>query len=305
MKKYFLAISLSILFLSFFIVEQWPDNQLHIVVCDVGQGDAILIKQGFWQMLVDGGPDDSVQTCLNNYLPFWDRTLEVVVVTHADQDHIGGLIQVYDYYQVKTTFISDWKASQTYQKLFAALKREQSKGMELKIAFFGQLARPSSLVQVQILHPFSDFEYATNMQLLSSTETTLSDMLDQNLEKSHDNNERSIGLYLQYKQFDFLSLGDLSQKGELALREKGLISKIEALKVGHHGAKTSTHTLFLQKTRPEISLISCGSSNPHGHPSRETMQQLTQLFTSIYDTGQNGTIELISDGEVIKVQTEH
>jgi competence protein ComEC len=305
MKRYFLAIIIFIFVLGFFIIDQWPDDQLHVVICDVGQGDAILVTQGFWQMLVDGGPDDSVQSCLSQHMPFWDRSLELVVATHADQDHIGGLSRVFEYYQVGTTLISDWKATQTYQKLFTALKQEQSKGMKLKTAFFGQLVRLSPQLQIQILWPNRDFLYATNMQLLLSTETSLSDTLQQNLTKTHDNNDRSIGLYLQYKQFDFLLLGDLSQKGEIALTQKSMINKIETLKVGHHGAKTSSNPLFLHTARPEISLISCGSNNPHGHPSEETMRKLKQLSTSTFDTSKNGTIELISDGEVIKVQTGH
>ncbi len=305
MKRYLLIIIVFILILVSFVIEQWPDDQLHIVICDVGQGDAILVTQGFWQMLIDGGPDESVQSCLSRYMPFWDRSLELVIVTHADHDHIGGLPQVFEYFQVGTVLISDWKATQAYQKLVGILKKEQSKGMRLKIAFFGQLVRLSSQFQIQILWPNSDLLSATNTQLFQLTETDLSDRLQQNLKKEHNNNDRSIGIYLQYKQFDFISLGDLSKKGEVALAQESMISKIEALKVGHHGAKTSTNTLFLHTVRPEISLISCGSNNPHGHPSGETMGKLSQLFTSIYDTSKNGTIELMSDGEVVKVQTEH
>jgi competence protein ComEC len=81
-------------------VLAYPDQDLHLIFCDVGQGDAILITQGTTQVLIDGGPNQKVLSCLANHLPFWDRTIEMIVVTHPDNDHLGGLPDVIERYNV-------------------------------------------------------------------------------------------------------------------------------------------------------------------------------------------------------------
>lgn len=305
MKQIFLYFLLCLLFLIIIVYRQWPDNQLHIITCDVGQGDAILITKGFWQMLIDGGPNESVLTCLNKQMPFWDRSIEVVIATHADKDHIGGLPEVFANYHVVAAYISDFKETEICQKLLKALKDEQCKGMKLETAFLGQKISLFPYLQIKILHPTLSFSYLKNMQSAFTTETRLSDKLAENSEKIEDSNDRSIGIYLKYKQLEALLLGDLSKKGEIALKQKGMINKVEILKVGHHGAKTSSDWSFLTTAQPEISLISCGLNNQHGHPSLETMRKLRQLPSAIFETSEDGAIELISDGEVVKVQLEN
>ncbi|MBD3279477.1 MAG: DNA internalization-related competence protein ComEC/Rec2, partial [Candidatus Pacebacteria bacterium] len=89
--KKILVFSLAVaLWLLVWLVQSWPDKDTHVFFCDVSQGDAILITQGFNQVLIDAGPNEKVLNCLQQHLPFWDRSLELVVVTHLDQDHIGG-----------------------------------------------------------------------------------------------------------------------------------------------------------------------------------------------------------------------
>ena len=93
MKKIlaFLAILTALIWAAVF---SFPDNSLHLIFCDVGQGDAILVKKGFNQVLIDGGPDERVLGCLSENLPFWDRTLEMVVLTHPQADHLTGLVPI-------------------------------------------------------------------------------------------------------------------------------------------------------------------------------------------------------------------
>ena len=90
------------------VVFSWPDNRLHLIFCDVGQGDAVLITYGQTQILIDGGPDNKVLSCLSEYLPFWDRQLEAIFLTHPDTDHLNGLLTVFQRYQVKY-FFSNFK----------------------------------------------------------------------------------------------------------------------------------------------------------------------------------------------------
>ena len=104
-SKLVLVVLAICLYLVFFLLSQWPDRYVHVVFCDVGQGDAILINYQFWQALVDGGPDSQVLACLSDQMPFWDRRIELVVATHPDTDHINGLTQVLSRYQVQQVLV--------------------------------------------------------------------------------------------------------------------------------------------------------------------------------------------------------
>ena len=107
LKKPLFWLSLTVVLL-WLVVFSWPDNRLHLIFCDVGQGDAVLITYGQTQILIDGGPDNKVLDCLSQYLPFWDRQLEAVFLTHPDTDHLNGLLTVFQRYQVKY-FFSNFK----------------------------------------------------------------------------------------------------------------------------------------------------------------------------------------------------
>lgn len=107
LKKPLFWLSLTVVLL-WLVVFSWPDNRLHLIFCDVGQGDAVLITYSQTQILVDGGPDNKVLDCLSQYLPFWDRQLEAVFLTHPDDDHLTGILSVFKRYQVKY-FFSNFK----------------------------------------------------------------------------------------------------------------------------------------------------------------------------------------------------
>ncbi len=107
LKKPLFWLSLTVVLL-WLVIFSWPDKRLHLIFCDVGQGDAVLITYGQTQILIDGGPDNKVLSCLSEYLPFWDRQLEAVFLTHPDTDHLNGLLTVFQRYQVKY-FFSNFK----------------------------------------------------------------------------------------------------------------------------------------------------------------------------------------------------
>ncbi|MBD3250032.1 MAG: MBL fold metallo-hydrolase [Candidatus Pacebacteria bacterium] len=284
----------------YLVLSQWPDTNLHLVVCDVGQGDAILITQGFWQVLIDGGPDDSVQKCLNQHLPFWDRTIELVVVTHFDKDHIGGLPGVIDRFQTKEVLISQWGRSQTTQKLKKSLQKQSLSKIKIKEPVLGTTVGFPSGGKLKVLSPAEPYFAAKIATAVSPkvdlTELILSDKVDQFFDEAIEGNDRSIVLLLEFNQFKGLLMGDASQKVELALLKQGLIQDIDWLKVGHHGAKTSTSLQFLHATRPEICTISCGNSNAFGHPAGDIVAKLMHEDCIVWRTDQKGTIELVTDG---------
>ncbi len=256
--------------LAWVAILKLPDQQLHLVFCDVGQGDAILIYQGNNQILIDGGPDQSVLTCLANHLPFWDREIEMVVATHPDADHITGLIDVIERYNVDHFVLNSLgKDSAVFQEFKSAVvngSREvyfPEEGDEIKI---GSL-------ELVVLWP------QAQEKVLGASIT------------EKEVNETSIVLQLSYGSFDALLPGDISSEVENLL-DLSTSQEIELLKVAHHGSKYSTSAEFLEKISPELAIISVGK-NPWGHPTEEVLGRLRSLDTKILRTDQEGEIEIV------------
>jgi competence protein ComEC len=252
-------------------ILQLPDQRLHLVFCDVGQGDAILIFQGTNQILIDGGPDQSVLSCLSNNLPFWDREIEMVIASHPEADHITGLIDVIDRYRVKHFVVNSFgKDSAVFKEFKAAVINEDS---EIYFPKEGDEINIGSL-KMAVLWPQSQ------EKVLGATTV------------DREANEISVVFKLSYGDFDALFTGDISTKveGQLELED------IEVLKVAHHGSKHSTGEEFLEKTNPELAIISVGK-NPWGHPTEEVIEKLRELEIEILRTDDKGEIEIVTDGE--------
>lgn len=248
-----------------------PDNQLHLVFCDVGQGDAILIYQGSTQVLIDGGPNQKVLNCLSHHLPFWDREIEVIVATHSDADHITGLVDVIERYDVKQFVISSLgKDSAVFEEFKKAVLEEKAAvyfpkaGDKIKIDSF----------ELAVLWP-------------QSQEKVLGVITNEK-----DINEVSVVLHLSYGNFDVLLPGDISTKIESQLDLKD----VEILKVAHHGSKYSTSEEFLKEVDPELAIISVGR-NSFGHPTKEVIERLSSQNIKTLRTDQNGETEIVSDGK--------
>jgi len=281
------------MFISYAIYKNWPDQQTHLIFCDVGQGDAILITRGFWQMLIDGGPDDKILSCLNKYVPFWDRNLEVIVTTHADQDHIGGLIFVLKQYQVNTLFLSDVNNTQTFDEFRILLLKQLDRGLVVKKPFLGQLISPNSKLQAKVMVPNLNLNDHKFLFSNINSETVLSDYFAFLEGISVGHNQRSIVLFLEIEKARILLTGDLEHTGEQALIDYGMTDKIDVLKAGHHGAKTSSLNKFIEELRPEICVISCAKFNRFNHPNGEVLKSLEQIGSKILRTDQHGNIEFI------------
>jgi competence protein ComEC len=301
MKKilnFFILLLLLILATVLLVTIQWPDDYTHVIFCDVGQGDAILISNGFWQALVDGGPNDEVLFCLNRHMPLWDRNIELVVATHADQDHINGLIDVLKQYRVSNLLISDHKDTATFNSFARIIEnRVVNDGMKLLEPILGQEIRLSDVFSMQILAPNNQEMAIYGEENQGSTETILSDILDKSNQDYLSSNDRSIVLLLTINKVGVMLMGDLEQSGELALIDKGLTAKTSVVKIGHHGAKTSTNMRFLEEVQPELGVISCAENNKFSHPDPLTLENLSKIGVKIHRTDLNGELELISDGE--------
>jgi len=271
---------------------------VHVVACDVGQGDATLITYGFTQMLVDGGVDGSlVTTCLDEHLPWGDTTIEVVVATHADADHIGGLTSVLERFTVSTLLINgEKKETDVFSQFSSLVQSKESQGMQVVIPGMGDSWRIGDRLLVSSL--FSQVETCANIPLSTlRSETTLQDSLCNSEGSSKSSNDLSIVLNVNFDSISVLLMGDLETEGEESLLIQGLLGKTTIIKAGHHGAKTSSSPHFVSATLPEIAMISSGKNNRFGHPSPEVVSRYDAVNSTVLRTDQAGTIELLSDGD--------
>lgn len=269
-----------------------PDRRLHLVFCDAGQGDAILVSYGRTQVLIDGGPDNKVSNCLSKHLPFWDRQIEMVVLTHADEDHFVGLIDVFKRYNVRyfvadsliNSKISFW---QFYQLV-----------LEEKASFYSPKAGEKIKIgnlEFLVLWPKerlgnSQIWRKENLSYLSE-KRPLPDSILAKATFPDELNDTSIVLQLSFGQSQALLTGDITEKVESQLD----LGKVEVLKVAHHGSKFSTSEEFLSKIKPKLAIISVGE-NRFGHPAQETLERLSKAGIKVLRTDQEGNIEIVSNG---------
>ncbi len=256
-----------------------PDGKLHVYFLDVGQGDAILVTKDSRQILVDGGPSpQAVTTALGKAMPFWDRTIDLVVLTHPDADHITGLIEVLHRYEVKQVLYPDMDVYSGLYNEFLGLVQE--KDISTVLAEAGQRINLGEDIYLDVLNPVPCIQ-------------------DSDL----DNN--SVVLRLESRVISFLLTGDIMKKAEYSLVLRRAVTESAVLKLPHHGSASSTTDEFLNIVNPRIIIISAGIDNRYGHPDEEVMERLTMRGNiSIFNTGIHGTIEFISDGNTVLVKTE-
>ncbi len=293
---FLLSISAVIIF-STLILSSWPDDDVHLIMCDVGQGDATLINHGFIQVLIDGGPDQSVISCLEDNLPFWDRSIEILIITHPDKDHIGGLPGVLERYFVGTTLVYPvGKDSEVFWELRKALLEEEKQGMHFVFLPVDQNYRVSPKISFKSWLP----EVSVGDKRVFQDgfpEIELWDVVQDQEQQIEEYNDLSIVTFFSLDGVRFINMGDLPVEGELSLEGHGMTTDVSLLKIGHHGSKTSTSSQFLDRTRPEISLISVGENNTYNHPNTQVVANLKKIGSQIYRTDQLGEIEVIIEGE--------
>lgn len=249
---------------------------LEVIFFDVGQGDAIFIETPQkHQILIDGGPSPLVLERLGESLPFWDKTLDLIILTHPEHDHISGLIEVLKRYKVEnilwTGIVRDTADYEEWKKL---IEKEKAK---IFIAQAGQkiLWKSGSDNFISILYPFENLED----QVVKNTNNT------------------SIIAKLIFGENSFLFTGDAYKSVERELLERGVKVNSDVLKVGHHGSKTSSSKEFIEQVSPEMAIISAGKENRYGHPYQEVLETLEKYDIKILRTDEKGDIKIISDGK--------
>ncbi len=266
---------------AWFMVLQLPDDKLKVTFLDVGQGDSILIETpGGVQILVDGGPEGSaLLSILGRQLPFWDRTLDLVVLTHPDEDHLTGLVAALERYGVRAVIVREqYLENDLVDAWEMSLATE---GATLIGGEAGTRIELSDGVTLEILHPGPG-------PVADGTGSA---------------NNDSIVMRLVYGDVAFLLTGDIEATVEKELVRSGAYLRSSVLKLPHHGSNTSSSRAFLDAVRPQVAVISVGSDNDFGHPSREVLERLGK-DTLVYRTDQNGSVTVTSDGRRLWIEPE-
>jgi len=263
----FLIFFMTIILIVIFSLQK-KDNLLEVHFLDVGQGDAALIETPFGQnILIDGGPGSIVMSELEKYLSFFDKTIDLMILTHPHADHLSGLISVLEKYNVSLILYSGIEYdSEIYDKW---LKSVENKNIILKTIRKEQRVVLGENIYLDILFPNKDLA-----------------------ENDYSNvNNSSIVALLSFNEIDFLFMGDAEKEvqEELSLEEKN----IEVLKVPHHGADTNMIG-FLEGFENSYTVISLGRDNKYGHPKNRVIELLRNNL--ILRTDQEGTINFKTDG---------
>ena len=256
------------------VILSEANNGLTVAFLDVGQGDAIFIQAPNGnQILIDGGQNKAVLRELSKIMPFYDRSIDVVIQTHPDADHIGGLVEVLRRYDVGLVVESGvGSESPIYREIQRIIEKKEIKNV---LAQRGMRVDIDDGTYIDVLFP----------------DRKVGDL---------DPNDASVVLKLVYGDNSFLLTGDSPKKIEkylVYLNEDVL--DVDVLKIGHHGSKTSTSELFLGYASPEFAIISSGEDNSYGHPHEEVLDILEKFEIEILRTDESGTIVLKSDGENI------
>ena len=276
---------LTFLVLLFFLEQDKSDGKLHVYFYDVGQGDAIHIRSPKGQdILVDGGPAADILQKLGAHMPYDDHTIELAILTHPHYDHLGGLLDVMDRYEIKKFASSGVLCPEDYCQSFYELLKDKNLTEECWQAGDSFILDE---LELQILSPIGG----------------------QCNKETKDYNNSSLVIRLQYKETSFLFAGDAEAEAEKKVIDSYSNDfsrlKSQVLKVGHHGSKTSSSESFIDVIAPEYAIISVGIDNKFNHPSPLTLDKFLARGAQIYRTDQNGDITIISDGEYLEIISEN
>ncbi|MBU1557506.1 MBL fold metallo-hydrolase [Patescibacteria group bacterium] len=267
-------------------------NFVTVAFLDVGQGDAIFIESlDGKQILIDGGANSQVLQQLAKVMPFYDRSIDMVILTHPDQDHIGGLPAVLESYTVDFVMESGVGSDNgTYEEFENIIQKKQiqkitaQQGQKIFLCNLREVRLPEEPhgceSYLEVLFPVGDLDIS-----------------------EFEPNTASVVLKLTHGENSFLFTGDSPRSIEKYLVESlGDYIDVDVLKLGHHGSKTSTSDLFLGFTSPEYTIASVGENNSYGHPHQEILDLLRQFEIPLLRTDKEGTIIFKSDGRSLLLE---
>ncbi|EKD32919.1 MAG: hypothetical protein ACD_76C00115G0002 [uncultured bacterium] len=245
------------------------DKNMMVWFFDVGQGDSAFIETPDGaQILIDAGPDDKILSKLGAVMPFWDRTIDAVIMTHPDADHVGGFPSVFDRFKIENIYITDAKKETAlFDEVLKSIEKENASVFVVREK---SLVEFDSDVSLRFLHP------------------------DRNVVPNNaETNDWSIVNILSYGNTGILFMGDLGENFEPRIAQ--IVNEdIDVLKIGHHGSKNSSSFEFLKDIDPDLAIVSVGE-NKYGHPHASVLSLLNNLKIRIERTDTDGDIRLISN----------
>lgn len=276
----FKQLSILMIIISLFIIpattvhgEAHPQMVVHFI--DVGQGDSMLIQTpSNKNILIDGGPPESGKKVVNYLKKQHIKKIDLLIATHPDIDHIGGLPQVMKSIEVNEILDSGKiHSTKTYAKYLYQIRKH---AIPIKIAKQNQKIKLDPLLDIRVLNSSG---------------------------KSKNNNQSSIALKLTYRDVDFLLMSDVEREQEKKLLDKFNL-QAEIIKVAHHGSNTSTSFDFLKHVQPKIAMLTYSKTNDYGHPVNRVIKNLYKIDALIYSTAAFGNVVVITDGEDFFVSPE-
>lgn len=253
------------------IKEFVASDDLKVYFIDVGQADSILILNKEESMLIDAGNNEDGETVVNFIKDKGITKLKYVVGTHPHEDHIGGLDNVINTFEIENILMPKIQTNtKTFEDVLDAISNKEltitapKKGDKFNIG-------------------------EANCEILNET-----------IEDKSNLNLSSIIIRLDFGNKSFLFTGDAETENENSLESW---EEVDVLKVGHHGSTTSSSMKFLKQVSPEIAIIMVGKDNEYGHPKKDILKRLNNIDSKIYRTDENGTILVTTDGNEINVNT--
>lgn len=280
LKKYvILILLLSSFFYTFFSYVQKnffqvSNHNLRFHFIDVGQGDSsLIITPKGKTILIDAGDEAHAKKVLSYVREQGIEKLNLVIATHPDADHIGGMDKVIKNFDIGVFAMPDVSAkTNQYKQIQRELKAKKMRATRL---YQGDEVQIDDDIGFEILSPVKGKKY-------------------------DDTNEYSIVAKIVYKDTSFILMGDATMENEVDIINNVPDIDIDVLKLGHHGSSTSSSDYFITKTSPNIAIISCGKNNKYGHPHQEVMRVLKKHGVTPYRTDEMGDIVITSDGKEIK-----
>lgn len=282
MKLKLLLIFFSFLFLFGLFVYQYQkynDGRLHVVFCNVGQGDGIFIRTpNGSDIVIDAGPHSGGMTnCLARHMPLWDRTIEIAFATHPDADHISGFVQILKSYQV-LSFNTSQKTTDThvFAQIMSLIKEKQ---VPLHYLFTGDTYTIGSNTRLKTYWPTRAYVDSSNID--------------------SDTNSFSLVQTLEYGKFKTLLTGDIESQILDSIFSGGV--SVDIFKLPHHGSRTGVDSSTLDLIHAQLAVISVGVHNRYGHPHKQVIDELKKHNLKHLRTDEVGDIEVVTDGTAFKL----
>lgn len=247
------------------------DGKLHIIFCDVGQGDGIYIRTpNGTDIVIDAGRDDRILSCLSSHMPFWDKTIELAFATHPDADHIAGFLYILQGYKVNHyNTVEVKKDTGVFMKINTILEKQR---VPVRYLTAGDVYTLSDGVIIKTFWPTDSFIK----------------------KKDSDANRYSLVQLLSYKKFDTILNGDIESDILNSIFSSGV--GVDVFKLPHHGSRTGIDSRTFTLIKPRLSIISAGKNNSYGHPHQEVISELEKYHLKYLRTDQVGEVEVVSHG---------